>query len=109
MAQMKEKNQTKKKKKLNKMEISNLSDVEFKTLVIKMLKGLTEDGNNIKEDMKVTLSEIEKNPQGTNSEGKEVGIQINDLEHKEAKQKQPIRTTRRKKNPEKQGQCKKPL
>ena len=42
--------------------------------MIKILKELTEYGNNIKEDMKVTLSEIEKNPQGTNSEGKEVGI-----------------------------------
>ena len=33
--------------------------------------------------MKVTLSEIKKNPQGTNNEGKEARIQINDLEHKE--------------------------
>ena len=35
--------------------------------------------------MKFTPSEIKKNLQGTNSEGKEAGIQINDLEHKEAK------------------------
>ena len=28
-------------------------------------------------------SELKKNIQGTNSEGKEAGIQINDLEHKE--------------------------
>ena len=33
--------------------------------------------------MKTTPSEIKKNPQGTNSEGKEDGVQINDLEHKE--------------------------
>ena len=33
--------------------------------------------------MKVTLSEIKKNPQGTNSEGKETRVQINKLEHKE--------------------------
>ena len=33
--------------------------------------------------MKAKLNEIKKNPQGTNSEGKEAGIQINDLEHKE--------------------------
>ena len=32
--------------------------------------------------MKATLSEIKKNPQGTNSEGKEAGVQINNLEHK---------------------------
>ena len=33
--------------------------------------------------MKATLSEIKKNPQGTNSEGKEARIQINDLEKEE--------------------------
>ena len=33
--------------------------------------------------MKVTPSEIKKNLQGTNSEGKEAGVQINDLEYKE--------------------------
>ena len=48
-----------------------------------MLKDLIEYGNKIKEEMKVTLSEIKKNLQGTNSEGKEAGIHINTLEHKE--------------------------
>ena len=33
--------------------------------------------------MKVTLSEIKKNLQGTNSGGEEARIQINNLEHKE--------------------------
>ena len=33
---------------LNKMEISNVSDAEFKTLVIRMLKELSEDFNRIK-------------------------------------------------------------
>ena len=33
--------------------------------------------------MKVTLSEIKKNLQGTSDEGDEAEIQINDLEHKE--------------------------
>ena len=51
-----------------------------------MLRELTEYGKSIKEEMKVTLSEIKKNPQGTNSEGKEAGIQINNLEHKEPEQ-----------------------
>ena len=35
-------------KELNKMEISNLSDAEFKTLVIRKLKELSEDLNIIK-------------------------------------------------------------
>ena len=32
------------------MEISNLSDAEFKTLVIRMLKELSEELNSIKRD-----------------------------------------------------------
>ena len=32
--------------------------------------------------MKATLSELKKNPQETNSEGKEARIQINNLKHK---------------------------
>ena len=71
------------------MEISNLSDAEFKTLVIRMLRELTEYGTNIKEEMKVTLSEIMKNPQEANSEGKETRIQINNLEHKKEIHIQP--------------------
>ena len=40
--------------------------------------------------MKSALSEIKKYPQGTNSEGKEAGVQISDLEHKEAINNQPV-------------------
>ena len=47
MAQMKEQVKTSEKE-LNKMEISNLSDKEFKTLVTRMLKELSEDLNRIK-------------------------------------------------------------
>ena len=65
------------------MGIDNLSDAEFKTLVIRMLREPTEYSNNIWKEMKITLSEIKKNLQGTNSEGKDTRIQINDLEHKE--------------------------
>ena len=39
---------SRKKKVLNEMEISNLSDAEFKTLVIRMFKELSEDLNSIK-------------------------------------------------------------
>ena len=70
------------------MEISNLSDAEFKTLVIRMLQELTGYFNSIKKtqaEMKVTLSETKKNLQGTNSGGDEAKNQINDLEHKEEK------------------------
>ena len=47
MTQRKEQNRTTEKE-LNKMDISNLSDAEFKTLVIKMLKELSGYFNNIK-------------------------------------------------------------
>ena len=63
MAQMKEQNKTPEKD-LNKMEISNLLDTEFKTLGIRMLKKLIGYFNSIKKtqaEMKVTLSKMKKN------------------------------------------------
>ena len=62
MAQMKEQIKTPEKE-LNKMEISNLSDAEFKTLVIRMLKELSECLNSIKKiqsKTKNTLREKKK-------------------------------------------------
>ena len=59
MAQMKEQNKTTKKE-LNKMEISNLSDAEFKTLVVRMLNELSWYFNSIKKtqvEMKDILTE----------------------------------------------------
>ena len=47
MVQMKEQNKTPEKE-LNEMEISNLSDAEFKALVIRMLKELIGYFNGIK-------------------------------------------------------------
>ena len=88
---MKEQNKTPEKE-LNKREITNPADAEFKTLVIRMLKEIIEYSNNIKktqEEMKVILSEIRKNLQGTNSGGEEARIQINDLEYKEEISIQP--------------------
>ena len=61
-------------------ETANLSDAEFKTLVIRTLTELVEYGHKIEEEVKAMQSEIKKNTQGTNSEGKETGTQINDLE-----------------------------
>ena len=56
-------------------------------MLIRMLKEFTE--YNIKEELKVMPSEIKKNLQGTNSEEKEAGIQIDNLEHKEEINIQP--------------------
>ena len=78
MARMKEQNRTLEKE-LSDVEIANLSDSEFKVLVVRRLKDLTESCKSIREEMKALLRKIKKNPQETKSEGKEAGIQINDL------------------------------
>ena len=70
-------------------EIANLSDAEFKTLVIRMLTELVEYGHKIEEKVKAMLSEIKKNVQGTNSDGKESGTQINGMDQKEERNIQP--------------------
>ena len=54
-----------------------------------MLREVTEYSKSINKEMKVPVSEIKKNPQGTKCEGKEAGVQINDLEHKEETNSQP--------------------
>ena len=87
MAQMKEQIKTPEKE-LNKMEISNLPDAEFKTLAIRMLKELNEDLSNIKNiwsEMKDTPIEIKNNLQGNNSRVDEAKNQINNLEYKGVK------------------------
>ena len=63
------------------MEISNLSDAEFKTLVLRMLKELSEYLSGIKK----TQQEMKNNLQGNNSKVDEAKNQINDLRHKKAK------------------------
>ena len=80
MAQMKEQIKTPKNKKIQQRdeEIANLSDVQFKTLVIRMLREMVEDGHKIEEEVKTLQSEIKKNIQGTNSEGKDTGTLIKD-------------------------------
>ena len=77
MAQMKEQNKIPAKE-LSEREIPKLSNVEFKTLIIRMLRELLEYSKKIKAEMKFTLSEIKNHPQETNREGKEAGIQNND-------------------------------
>ena len=44
---------------------------------------MVEYGHKIEEKVKAMKSEIKENVQGINSEGKEAGTQINDLEQKE--------------------------
>ena len=79
---MKEQNKAPERE-LSKEEIANLSDGEFKALVIKMLTDLNELGWKMKKQMKDTRNEIKQNIQGTNSDRKETRTQSNDLEQKE--------------------------
>ena len=80
MAQMKEQNRIPEKE-LSDVAITNLLDTGFKTLVIRMPRDFIEYSKSIREEMKPTVTEIEKNSQETNDEGEEAGIQINNLEH----------------------------
>ena len=73
MAQMKEQFKAPENIQLSNEEIGNLSDAQFKTLVIRMLQELTGYFNSIQKThvtMKVALCEIKKNLQQTNSDGK---------------------------------------
>ena len=51
--------------------------------LIRMLTEMVEYGCKIEEEVKAMQSEIKQNIQGTNSEGKETGTQINNMDQKE--------------------------
>ena len=86
---MKEQTKAPEKIQLGDKVIANLSDAQFRTLVIKKLTELAEFGQKLDEKMKAMLSEIKENVQGTNSEGKETGTQINSVDQKEERNIQP--------------------
>ena len=54
-----------------------------------MLTEMVEYGHKLDEKMKAMLSEIKGNVQGTNSDAKETGTQIKDLDKKEERLIQP--------------------
>ena len=95
---MKEQIKAPEKIQLSDEEIADLSDAQFKTLVIRMLQELTGYFNSIKKTqatMKVTLCEIKKNLQGTNSDRKEIRTQINGMDQKEERNIQPEKNEER--------------
>ena len=89
MAQKKEQVKVPEKIKLSDEEIANISDAQFKTLVIRMLTEMVEYGHKIEGKVKALKSEIKENVQGINSDGKETGTHINSLEKKEEINIQP--------------------
>ena len=102
MAQMKEQIKAPEKIQLSDKEIDNLSDAQFKTLVIRKLTELVEFGRKLDEKMKAMLRETKENVQGTKSDGKETGTQINGVDQKEERNIQPEKNeeTRIQKNEE---------
>ena len=74
---------------LSSEQIANLSDAQFKTLVIRMLTELVEFGHKLDEKMKAMLSEIKENVQGINSDGKETGTQMDGVDQKEERNIRP--------------------
>ena len=68
---MKEHIKAPEKMQLSNEEIANLSDAEFKTLVIRKLTELVDFGQKLDEKMKAILKETKENIQGTNSDGED--------------------------------------
>ena len=89
MAQIKEQIKAPEKIQLSNKEIANLSEAQFKTLVIRMLTEKVQYGCKIEETVKALKSEIKENVKGTNSKVKETRIQINSLDQKEEINIQP--------------------
>ena len=89
MAQMTEHFKATQKIQLSEEEIANLSDAQFKTLVIKMLTELVDSVRKPDEKLKPMLRETMENVQGTNSDAKETGTQINGVDQKEERNIQP--------------------
>ena len=87
---------------LSEEEIANPSDAQFKTLVIKTLTELVESVRKVDEKMKPMLRETKEHVQGTNSDAKETGTQINGVAQKEERNIQPEKNeeTRIRKNEE---------
>ena len=99
---MKEQIKAPEKIQLSDKEIANLSDAQFKTLVIRKLTELVGFGHKLHENMKAMLRETKENVQGTNSDAKETGTQINSVDQKEERNIQPEKNeeTRIQKNEE---------
>ena len=86
---MKEQIKAPEKIQLSNKEIGNLSDAQFKTLVIRKLTDMVEFDHKLEGKMKAMLRETKENVQGTNSDAKEAGTQINSVDQKEERNIQP--------------------
>ena len=71
---MKEQIKAPKNIQLSDEETANLSDAQFKTLVIRMLKEMVEYGRKIEEKVKTMKSEIKENVQEPTVKGRKPGL-----------------------------------
>ena len=74
MAQMKEQIKPPEKIQLSNEERANLSDAQFKTLIIRMFTEMLEYDHKIEGKVKAMKSEIKENVQGNNRDMKETEI-----------------------------------
>ena len=86
---MKEQNKAPEIIQLSSEQIANLSGAQFKKLVIRTLTELVEFGRKLDEKMKAMPRETKENVQGTKSDAKETGTQINGVDEKEERNIQP--------------------
>ena len=86
---MKQQTKAPEKIQLSNKEIANLSDAQFKIVVIRKLTELFEFGSKLDAKMRAVLKETKENVQGINSDGKETGTQINSVNQKEERNIQP--------------------
>ena len=85
---------------LNEMEVSILSDIEFRVMIIRILNSMKKDIKTIKKDksgIKNAISEINNTLEGINSRLDEAEDQISDLEDRVGKYKSS-RAVKREKN-----------
>ena len=86
---MKEQIKAPEKIQLSSEPIANLTDVQFKMLGMRTLTELVEFVRKPDEKTKPVLRETKENVQGTNSETKETGTQINGVDQREERNIQP--------------------
>ena len=74
---------------LSSEQVANLSDAQFKMLVIRTLRELVEFLKTRWKNEGYAQWETKENVQGTNSDAKETGTQINGVDQKEERNIQP--------------------
>ena len=87
---MKEQIKAPEKIQLSDEEIANLSDTQFKTLVIRMLTEMVEYGRKIEEEVKAMQSEIKEMYRAPRVTGKKLGLKS--MIWKRRKKTHPTRT-----------------